>query len=171
MAQKDYKDTLLLPKTDFPMRGNLGVKEVEIQQRWNDLDLFNKVQEKNKNNLEYILHDGPPYANGDIHAGTALNKILKDFIIRYQTMKGRHVFYQPGWDTHGLPIEVSLQRLGVDRKKMSKVEFRKKCEEFALTQVERQKAQFVRLGILSDWDNPYLTLTPDYEERQIRLFA
>ena len=86
-------------------------------------------------------------------------------------MKGRHVFYQPGWDTHGLPIEVSLQRLGVDRKKMSKVEFRKKCEEFALTQVERQKAQFVRLGILSDWDNPYLTLTPDYEERQIRLFA
>jgi len=171
MAQKDYKDTLLLPKTDFPMRGNLGVKEVEIQQRWNDLDLFNKVQEKNKNNLEYIFHDGPPYANGDIHAGTALNKILKDFIIRYQTMKGRHVFYQPGWDTHGLPIEVSLQRLGVDRKKMSKVEFRKKCEEFALTQVERQKAQFVRLGILSDWDNPYLTLTPDYEERQIRLFA
>ena len=153
------------------MRGNLGVKEVEIQQRWNDLDLFNKVQEKNKNNLEYIFHDGPPYANGDIHAGTALNKILKDFIIRYQTMKGRHVFYQPGWDTHGLPIEVSLQRLGVDRKKMSKVEFRKKCEEFALTQVERQKAQFVRLGILSDWDNPYLTLTPDYEERQIRLFA
>ncbi|NLL69236.1 MAG: isoleucine--tRNA ligase [Acholeplasmataceae bacterium] len=171
MAQKDYKDTLLLPKTDFPMRGNLGVKEVEIQQRWNDLDLFNKVQEKNKNNLEYIFHDGPPYPNGDIHAGTALNKILKDFIIRYQTMKGRHVFYQPGWDTHGLPIEVSLQRLGVDRKKMSKVEFRKKCEEFALTQVERQKAQFVRLGILSDWDNPYLTLTPDYEERQIRLFA
>ena len=171
MAQKDYKDTLLLPKTDFPMRGNLGVKEVEIQQRWNDLDLFNKVQEKNKNNLKYIFHDGPPYANGDIHAGTALNKILKDFIIRYQTMKGRHVFYQPGWDTHGLPIEVSLQRLGVDRKKMSKVEFRKKCEEFALTQVERQKAQFVRLGILSDWDNPYLTLTPDYEERQIRLFA
>ena len=171
MAQKDYKDTLLLPKTDFPMRGNLGVKEVEIQQRWKELDLFNKVQEKNKNNLEYIFHDGPPYANGDIHAGTALNKILKDFIIRYQTMSGRHVFYQPGWDTHGLPIEVSLQRLGIDRKKMSKVEFRKKCEEFALTQVERQKAQFVRLGILTDWNNPYLTLTPDYEERQIRLFA
>ena len=171
MAQKDYKDTLLLPKTDFPMRGNLGVKEVEIQERWKEINLYQKVQEKNKENKKYILHDGPPYANGDIHAGTALNKILKDFIVRYQTMAGKDVFYQPGWDTHGLPIEVNLQKLGVNRKEMSKVEFRQKCEEFALEQVERQKQQFIRLGGLVDWDNPYLTLTPDYEERQIRLFS
>ena len=171
MSQRDYKDTLLLPKTDFPMRGNLGNKEPEIQKHWEEINLYQKVLEKNKDNEEFFFHDGPPYANGDIHAGTALNKILKDFIIRYKTMSGKYVDYVPGWDTHGLPIEVALTKRGVDRKKMTKVEFRQKCAEFALEQVERQKAQFMRLGILGRWDNPYLTLTPDYEGRQITLFA
>lgn len=171
MGQKDYKDTLLLPKTDFPMRGNLGNKEPEIQKHWDEIDLYKQVLEKNKDNEEFIFHDGPPYANGEIHAGTALNKVLKDFIIRYKTMSGKYLDYVPGWDTHGLPIEVALQKLGVDRKKMSKVEFRQKSAEFALKQVEGQRKQFMRLGILGRWENPYLTLSPDYEGRQIELFA
>ncbi len=169
--KKDYKDTLLLPKTDFPMRGNLGVKEVEIQKFWDEIGLYEKVLEKNKGNEEFVFHDGPPYANGDIHAGTALNKILKDFIIRYETMSGKYVDYVPGWDTHGLPIEVAISRQGVDRKKMGKVEFRKKCAEFALAQVDNQRGQFMRLGVLGRWEDPYLTLTPDYEARQVRLFS
>ncbi len=171
MMKKDYKDTLLLPKTDFPMRGNLGVKEVEIQAFWDEINLYEKVLKKNEGNTEFVFHDGPPYANGDIHAGTALNKILKDFIIRYKTMSGMYCDYVPGWDTHGLPIEVAVTKQGVDRKKLGKVEFREKCAAFAHAQVARQREQFMRLGILGRWFNPYLTLTPDYEARQIRLFA
>jgi len=171
MMKKDYKDTLLLPKTDFPMRGNLGVKEKAIQAFWDEINLYEKVLKKNEGKPEFIFHDGPPYANGDIHAGTALNKVLKDFIIRYKTMSGMYVDYVPGWDTHGLPIEVAVTRQGVDRKKMGKVEFREKCATFAHEQVARQRDQFMRLGILGRWFNPYLTLTPDYEARQIRLFA
>jgi isoleucyl-tRNA synthetase len=167
----DYKDTLLMPKTDFQMRGNLGVREVEFQQRWNDIDLYKKVLEKNKASIPFILHDGPPYANGDIHIGHALNKILKDFVLRYQTMKGRYVPYVPGWDTHGLPIETALTKKGVKRKEISLVEYRKLCREYALDQVEKQKGQFARLGILGEWENPYITLTNDYEANQINIFA
>lgn len=167
----DYKDTLLMPKTDFQMRGNLGVREVEFQQRWNDIDLYKKVLEKNKASIPFILHDGPPYANGDIHIGHSLNKILKDFVLRYQTMKGRYVPYVPGWDTHGLPIETALTKKGVKRKEISLVEYRKLCREYALDQVEKQKGQFARLGILGEWENPYITLTNDYEANQIKIFA
>lgn len=168
---KDYKDTLLLPKTDFPMRGNLGKKEPEMQAHWNEINLLEKVNKRNEGKEPFYLHDGPPYANGDIHAGTALNKVLKDFIIRYKNMTANRVIYQPGWDTHGLPIEVAVAKSGINRKEMSIIDFRKKCEAFALSQVERQKAEFVRLGVLADWDNPYLTLQKDYEARQIRLFS
>lgn len=167
----DYKDTLLMPKTNFPMRGNLGVRELEFQKRWEDIDLYQKVLEKNKNNEPFVLHDGPPYANGDIHIGHALNKILKDFVLRYQTMKGHYVPYVPGWDTHGLPIETAIAKTGVNRKELSIVEYRKLCRDYALKQVERQKTQFKRLGILGDWDHPYMTLDQSFEANQIKMFA
>ncbi|HAX02135.1 MAG: isoleucine--tRNA ligase [Tenericutes bacterium GWC2_34_14] len=167
----DYKDTLLMPKTEFQMRGNLGVREPEFQKRWEDLDLYNKVLKKNKDQKPFILHDGPPYANGDIHIGHALNKILKDFVLRYQTMKGHYVPYIPGWDTHGLPIETALTKKGINRKEISLVEYRKLCKKYAEEQVERQKGQFQRLGILGEWDNPYITYTSDFEAEQINVFA
>ena len=167
----DYKDTLLMPKTDFPMRGNLGVREVEFQQRWKSINLYDKVLKQNENNTPFILHDGPPYANGDIHIGHTLNKVLKDFVLRYQTMLGKYVPYIPGWDTHGLPIETALTKKGVNRKEISLVEYRKLCRKFAIDQVERQKVQFERLGILGQWDQPYITLNNDYEGDQIRVFA
>ncbi len=167
----DYKDTLLMPNTDFQMRGNLGTREVEFQAKWQEMDLYNKVLEKNKGKTPFVLHDGPPYANGDIHIGHALNKILKDFVLRYQTMKGRHVRYIPGWDTHGLPIETALTKKGVNRKELSLVEYRKMCKAYAEDQVNKQKGQFKRLGILGEWDTPYITYTPDFEAHQVRIFA
>ena len=167
----DYKDTLLMPKTDFQMRGNLGVREVEFQKRWKDINLYEKVLKQNEGQTPFILHDGPPYANGDIHIGHTLNKVLKDFVLRYQTMQGKYVPYVPGWDTHGLPIETALTKKGVNRKEISLVEYRKLCRNFALEQVARQKIQFERLGILGEWDQPYITLNHDYEANQIRIFA
>ena len=148
---KDFKDTLLMMKTDFPMRGNLGVNELPLQAKWEQMDLYNKVLEKNKGNKTFFLHDGPPYANGNIHVGHALNKILKDFLIRYKTMNGFYAPYVPGWDTHGLPIENALSKdKKVNRKAMSVSEFRNLCREYALNQVERQKVGFKRLGVLAD---------------------
>ncbi len=167
----DFKDTLQMPKTEFPMRGNLGVREVEFQKAWEEMDLYNKVLERNKDGEPFVLHDGPPYANGDIHLGHALNKILKDFVIRYQNMNGRYARYVPGWDTHGLPIETALAKKGVKRKEMPLFEYRKLCYDYAMKQVERQKEQFKRLGVLGEWDNPYITLTKDFEARQIKVFA
>ncbi|MCD4826207.1 MAG: isoleucine--tRNA ligase [Acholeplasmataceae bacterium] len=167
----DYKSTLSMPKTDFPMRGNLGSRELEFQKEWKEMDLYKKVLEKNKNNPSFILHDGPPYANGDIHIGHALNKVLKDFVLRYQTMLGKYVPYIPGWDTHGLPIETAVTKKGVNRKEMSLVDYRKVCYQYAMEQVEKQKEQFMRLGILGDWDHPYITLTKDFEARQVTVFA
>lgn len=167
----DYKETLLLPKTNFPMRGNLGVREQEFERTWEEQDLYKKNLEKNKGAKEFILHDGPPYANGEIHMGHALNKILKDFIIRYKTMKGFYAPYIPGWDTHGLPIETALQKKGVDRKKYSVAEFREMCKTYALEQVELQKTQFKRLGILGEWDKPYITLDKEYVSDQIKVFS
>ena len=167
----NYKDTLLMPKTDFPMRGGLPNKEPQIQEKWDAEDQYKKALEKNKGNQSYILHDGPPYANGSLHMGHALNKIIKDFIVRYKTMQGFYAPYVPGWDTHGLPIEQALTKKGVDRKKMSIAEFREKCKEFALKQVDIQKKDFKRLGVRGDFDNPYITLTPEYEAAQIRLFG
>ena len=167
----DYKDTLLMPKTEFKMRGNLAENEVKQRKEWDEMDLYNLIKNKNKNNKPFILHDGPPYANGNIHLGHSLNKILKDFINRSKMMEGYYVEYIPGWDTHGLPIEQAVTNSGVDRKSMSVAEFREYCKEYALKQVETQMDDFKRLNVIADWDHPYITLKPEYEARQIEVFA
>lgn len=167
----EYKDTLLMPQTDFPMRGNLPKREPEIQAKWEEMNIYQKVQERTKGRPMFVLHDGPPYANGDIHMGHALNKILKDFIVRYKSMSGFHAPYVPGWDTHGLPIEQALTNKGVKRKEMSVAEFRKLCTEYALEQINNQREQFKRLGVRGDWENPYITLKPEYEAQQIKVFG
>lgn len=168
----EYKDTLLMPKTEFPMRGNLPAREPEIQSKWADMDIYAKVQERTKERPLYVLHDGPPYANGDIHIGHALNKILKDFIVRYKSMTGYCAPYVPGWDTHGLPIETALTKnKKVNRKELSVAEFRKLCEEYAYDQIDNQREQFMRLGVRGDWFNPYITLKPEYEAQQIKVFG
>ncbi len=167
-----YKETLLMPKTAFPMRGNLPNREPERQKEWESENMYQKVQERTAGRPLFVLHDGPPYANGDIHMGHALNKVLKDFIVRYKSMSGFHAPYVPGWDTHGLPIETALTKnKKVNRKKMSVAEFRQACEDYALKQVDRQREQFKRLGVRGDWDNPYITLTNDYEAQQIKVFG
>ena len=167
----EYKDTLLMPKTDFPMRGNLPQREPQIQEEWNAKDIYSTVMKHNAGKPSFILHDGPPYANGDLHMGHALNKVLKDFIVRFYNMNGYRSPYVPGWDTHGLPIEQALANKKVNRKEMTVAEFRKLCEEYAYEQVERQKEQFKRLGILGDWDRPYITLEKEYEAEQIKVFG
>jgi len=166
----DYKDTLLMPKTEFQMRGQLGIKEPEIQKYWASIDLYNKVLKQNEGAIPFILHDGPPYANNNIHIGHAFQKTLKDFVLRYKTMCGFYVPYIPGWDTHGLPIENEVTKK-LNRKTTEPVAFRDACHDFALKQVEKQKLQFMRLGILGDWEHPYLTLDKDFEADQIRVFA
>ncbi|MGX6978487.1 isoleucine--tRNA ligase [Vagococcus elongatus] len=165
------KDTLQLGKTAFPMRGNLPVREVEWQKDWEDKKVYEKRQELNEGKPTFILHDGPPYANGNIHLGHALNKISKDIIVRSKSMSGFRSPYVPGWDTHGLPIEQVLTNKGVDRKKMTRSEYLDKCRDYALSQIDTQREDFKRLGVAGDWDNPYITLTPDYEAAQIRVFG
>ncbi|MCC5802697.1 isoleucine--tRNA ligase [Rossellomorea vietnamensis] len=167
----EYKDTLLMPKTEFPMRGNLPKREPDTQKKWEEMDIYQKVQERTSDRPLFVLHDGPPYANGNIHMGHALNKILKDFIVRYKSMSGYHAPYVPGWDTHGLPIEQALTNKGVKRKEMTIAEFRKLCEEYAYEQVDNQREQFKQLGVRGDWENPYITLKPEYEAQQIKVFG
>lgn len=165
------KETLQLGKTSFPMRGNLPVREMEWQKDWAEADVYEQRQKLNETKPTFILHDGPPYANGNIHIGHALNKISKDIIIRYKSMSGFRSPYIPGWDTHGLPIEQALTNKGVKRKEMSVAEFRKLCEQYAWEQINKQREDFKRLGVAGEWDHPYVTLTPDYEEAQIRVFG
>lgn len=165
------KDTLNLGKTKFKMRGNLPVKEAERQKVWEDNHVYELRQKLNQGKPSFILHDGPPYANGDIHMGHAMNKISKDFIVRYKSMNGFRAPYVPGWDTHGLPIEQKLTQAGYDRKKMSTNDFRKLCHDYALKQVNRQRKEFERLGVSAEWDNPYLTLKPEFEAAEIRVFG
>ena len=168
----DYGKTLNLPKTDFAMKANLPQREPVIQEKWEAENIYKKALEKNKGNKSFILHDGPPYANGDIHLGHTLNKVLKDMINRYKTMSGYYAPYVPGWDTHGLPIELqAIKKLGIKKNDMSTVEFRRQCRDYALTQVDRQKKQFKRLGVIGDFDNPYLTLRPEFEAKQIEIFG
>lgn len=167
----EFKDTLLMPKTEFPMRGNLPNREPEIQAKWAEMNIYEKVQERTKGRPMFVLHDGPPYANGDIHIGHALNKILKDMIVRHKSMSGYHAPYVPGWDTHGLPIEQALTNKGVKRKEMTVAEFRKLCEQYAYEQIDSQRTQFKRLGVRGDWENPYITLKPEYEAQQIKVFG
>ncbi len=160
-----------MPKTEFPMRGNLPQREPEIQAKWEEMNIYQKVQERTKGRPMFVLHDGPPYANGDIHMGHALNKILKDMIVRYKSMSGYHAPYVPGWDTHGLPIEQALTNKGVKRKEMTVAEFRQLCTKYALEQIDNQREQFKRLGVRGDWENPYITLKPAYEAQQIKVFG
>ena len=160
-----------MPKTDFQMKGNLPENEKIQRAKWDEMDLYAKLREKNKGKEPFVLHDGPPYANGAIHIGHAMNKILKDFVNRYMAMNGRDMIYIPGWDTHGLPIEQAVTNSGVDRKSMSKADFRALCEKYAYEQIEKQMAGFKELNVLADWDHPYITLQKELEAKQIEVFA
>ncbi|WP_448375420.1 isoleucine--tRNA ligase [Fervidobacterium sp.] len=167
----DYKGTLNLPQTNFQMKANLVKKEPEMLKFWEEKEIYKKTLETRENAPTYLLHDGPPYANGDIHLGTAMNKILKDFVTRYKTMRGYRVPYVPGWDTHGLPIEHRVTTtLGEEAKNKSAVEIRKLCKEFALKFVDIQREEFKRLGVKGDWENPYITLAPEYEYHILDVF-
>ncbi|MFU0787126.1 MAG: isoleucine--tRNA ligase [Enterococcus gilvus] len=165
------KETLQLGKTGFPMRGNLPNREGQWEKEWEENGIYETRQKLNEGKPTFVLHDGPPYANGNIHIGHALNKISKDIIVRSKSMSGFRAPYVPGWDTHGLPIEQVLANKGIKRKEMSMAEYRKKCEEYALSQVDKQREDFKRLGIAGEWDHPYVTLTPDYEAAEIRVFG
>ena len=165
------KETLQLGKTKFPMRGNLPNREGEWQKEWEENQIYQKRQKLNEGKPSFVLHDGPPYANGNIHLGHSLNKISKDIIIRSKSMSGFRSPYVPGWDTHGLPIEQVLTNKGVKRKEMTVAEYREKCKEYALSQVDKQRNDFKRLGVSGDWEHPYITLDPEYEAAEIRVFG
>ena len=168
----DYKSTLNLPKTNFPMKGNLPQRELEFLSRWSEDRLYQKIQESRADKPLYILHDGPPYANGHIHIGHALNKILKDIIVKSRTMEGYRVPYIPGWDCHGLPIEHQVtKQLGDKKKNMSATQLRRLCREYAEKFYAIQRDEFQRLGVLGDWENPYLTMSRDYEATIVREFG
>ncbi|WP_299227992.1 isoleucine--tRNA ligase [Sulfurihydrogenibium sp.] len=167
----EFKDTLNLPQTEFPMKGNLPNKEPEILSFWEKINLYQKLREDRKGKDKYILHDGPPYANGHIHIGHALNKILKDILVKYQSMKGKDAPFVPGWDCHGLPIEQQVEKelkeKKIKKEDLSKSEFRKLCREYALKFVNIQKEEFKRLGIIGNWEKPYLTMRPSYQAQEV----
>ncbi len=168
----DYKSTLNLPQTKFSMKADLPKREPVFLKAWQDMNIYGLLRKKSKGKTKYILHDGPPYANGDIHIGHALNKTLKDIIVKYRTMRGEDSAYVPGWDCHGLPVEHQLfKELGINKSQISQLDFRKKAYDYALKYVSIQKEQFIRLGVFGDWQNPYLTLTPDYEKSIINAFG
>ncbi|QNQ82453.1 isoleucine--tRNA ligase [Lactobacillus sp. PV037] len=165
------KDTLNLGKTKFKMRGNLPVREAQWQKEWEDNKLYEKRLKLNEGKPRFDLHDGPPFANGNIHMGHSMNKISKDIIVRYKNMSGFYAPYVPGWDTHGLPIEQQLAKKGIKRKEMSMAEYRQLCYDYAMSQIEKQKADFKRLGVMGDWEHPYITLQPEFEAAEIRVFG
>lgn len=167
----DYRETLNLPRTDFPMKANLGQREPEMLRFWEEKDIYGKLQEKNRPNQHYILHDGPPYANGNIHIGHALNKILKDIIVKYKAMQGHYAPYVPGWDCHGLPIELQVDKnLGDKKDGFDVLQKRQLCREYAAKYVDIQREEFRRLGVFGDWMNPYLTMSYAYEASIVREF-
>jgi isoleucyl-tRNA synthetase len=167
-----WKKTLNLPSTDFPMKANLVNREPEIQAGWREQDLYAQIRKARRGKELFVLHDGPPYANGDVHLGTARNKVLKDMTVRYRTMQGLDAPYLPGWDCHGLPIEHNVMKgLGKKAREATKVEIRKLCREYAEKYVEVQKESFQRFGCMGDWSNPYLTMTPQYEAGILDVFA
>src|SRR5208282_5781065 len=175
----DYKNTLNLPRTDFPMKADLVSREPEHLKKWEAAKLYDKIQRQRAGADKFVLHDGPPFANGDVHIGTALNKILKDIIVKYKSLRGFDAPYVPGWDCHGLPIEFKVTQdlrksaggpgAGVDQFEPAAI--RKACEAYAWRYIDLQRTQFKRLGILGDWENPYLTLNKEYEADELRLFA
>ena len=169
---QDYNATINLPKTDFPMRAGLPKREPEMLAGFYENKVYETLMEKNSGKPLYILHDGPPFSNGDIHIGTAMNKILKDIIVREKNMSGFLSPYVPGWDNHGMPIESAIiKKNKLDRKKMSIPEFRNACQAFAAEYVDRQREQFKRLGVIGDWDNPYLTMAPSFEAEEVKVFG
>ena len=170
---KDYKDTLNLPVTNFPMRANLAKREPGFLKFWQEHDTYHKAVEARKGADErFVLHDGPPYANANIHIGTAFNKVLKDFIPKYKTMTGRYAPYVPGWDTHGLPIELRvLKDEKLSKESVDPLELRKKCTATALHYLDVQREEFKRLGVFGEWDKPYITLDPGFETLELRAFA
>ena len=165
------KDTLNLGKTKFKMRGNLPVREAEWQKQWRENHLYEQRLKLNEGHPRFDLHDGPPFANGNIHMGHALNKISKDIIVRYKNMNGYYAPYVPGWDTHGLPVEQQLAKKGVDRKTMDRAKYRELCRQYAEEQIQKQMTDFKRLGVMADWDHPYITLQHDFEAQEIRVFG
>jgi len=172
MSTMDYKTTVNLPNTPFPMRGNLSKREPERLAQWDEADLYGKMRKMAEGRPKFVLHDGPPYANGELHAGTALNKVLKDFVVKSKQMAGFDSPYVPGWDCHGLPIEFKvISDLGEEAKSLPQVEIRRRCREFALGFVDIHRAGFKRLGVTGEWANPYLTLNPAYVATIIRVFS
>ena len=168
----DYSKTLNLPETEFPMRAGLPQREPELLKFWYDNDIYWQKQKLHAGNKKFVLHDGPPYANGRIHMGTAMNKTLKDIIIKYKYHRGFDTPYVPGWDTHGMPIEhAAIKELGLNRNEIDPLTLRRKCREFALGWLDKQREDFKRLGVLGDWDHPYITLHHSFEEEQIRVFG
>ncbi|MBF0498179.1 MAG: class I tRNA ligase family protein, partial [Deltaproteobacteria bacterium] len=160
----DYKDTLNLPQTSFPMKANLTKNEPEQLKEWTEADLYHQIRRSSKGKPPYILHDGPPYANGHIHMGTAFNKVIKDFIVKSRQMMGFDAAYVPGWDCHGLPIEHEVdKRLGAKKAQVPVVEKRRMCREYAEKFIDIQREEFKRLGVLGDWNDPYLTMKYSYQ--------
>ena len=165
------KNTLNMGKTKFKMRGNLPVREAQWQKEWEENKLYEQRLKLNKGKPRFDLHDGPPFANGNIHIGHAMNKVSKDIIVRFKNMNGYYAPYVPGWDTHGLPIEQQLTKQGVDRKKMNLADYRQLCQDFASKEIKKQMTDFKRLGVMGDWDHPYITYQPEYEAEEIRVFG
>ena len=165
---QDYNETLNLPKTNFQMRGNLPLKEPEILKFWESQNIYSIMQSKSED--VFVLHDGPPFANGKIHIGHCFNKILKDMILKYNSSIGRGINYIPGWDCHGLPIEHQVLKK-IKTKNITKIEIRNNCRDFAMKFVDSQKEEFKRLGVVGDWGNPYLTMNQDFEANQIKVFS
>jgi len=166
----DYKDTLNLPHTNLPMKAGLASKEPELLKYWDSINLYQKLRDKKKGKDLYLLHDGPPYANGDIHLGHAVNKVLKDITIKFQSFMGKDAPYVPGWDCHGLPIELNVEKKFAKKKDKiaSKQDFTDACRSYAETQVSKQRDDFIRLGVLGDWFNPYLTMSKNFEADTVR---
>ncbi|HML87157.1 MAG TPA: isoleucine--tRNA ligase [Methylomusa anaerophila] len=172
MYRLDYSKSLNLPQTEFPMRGNLPEREPKLLEYWHNEAIYQKKIKRNQGNPKFILHDGPPYANGNIHIGTALNKILKDIIVKYKSLHGFAAPYVPGWDTHGLPIEhAAIKILGLNRHELNPLDLRRECRQYAFKCLDMQREDFKRLGITGDWENPYVTLYPEYEAKQIEVFG
>ena len=174
MAEKnDYKSTMNLPDTDFPMRANLSTREPEWLEFWDEIDIYALgPRRRTRDGEPFVLHDGPPYANGHIHMGTAYNKVLKDLIVKYKSMRGYCAPYVPGWDCHGQPIEHQVEKnLGPEKMAaISQAELRELCRDYALKFVDVQREEFKRLGVRGDWDDPYLTLKPAYEAGNVEIF-
>ena len=165
----DWKDTCNLPRTAFSMKANLQTAEPEAITRWQEMDLYGQLRRARSGAEKFVLHDGPPYANGEIHIGTALNKVLKDFVVKSRSMAGVDAPYVPGWDCHGLPIELKVDRqLGQKKRQMSVADFRRACQAYAGKYVEIMREDFKRLGVFGEWDNPYLTMKPAYQADIVR---